>query len=160
MLLESILRPDALAAGERRQFVELVNAAFSRHAWLFPDDRITEATFPLETAEKLLFVLRSGPDAISAMAAFDASPRVLHFGMAVVAPALQGQGIGAKLVSALEAHGRAERLEAVELETVVEIGNAAYYERLGYVVVSAEIRPAGTWGALQSFTLAQMRRAL
>lgn len=160
MLVESILRPDTLGAGERRQLVELVNAAFGRHAWLFPDDRITEATFQLETAERLLLVLRSMSGDVSAMAAFDVRPRVLHFGMAVVAPALQGHGIGAKLVSALEAYARAARLEAVEMETVVEIGNAAYYERLGYVVVSAEARPSGTWGALQSFTLVQMRRAL
>jgi GNAT superfamily N-acetyltransferase len=160
MLVESVLSPEALDAGERRQLVALVNAAFRRHAWLFPEDRISEETFPIETADRLLLVLRAPSGAPAAMAAFGVSPPALHFGMAVVAPELQGQGLGAKLVAALEARARAARLAAVEMETVVEIGNAAYYERLGYVALSAEVRPAGTWGALGAFTLVQMRRAL
>lgn len=160
MLAESFLRPDALDDGERRRLVELVNAAFRRHAWLFPEDRVTEDTFQVETAGKLILALRSTSGDTAALAALAVNPPALRFGMAAVAPRLQGQGLGAKLVSALEAHARATRLEAVEMETVVEIGNAAYYERLGYAVVDRETLPTGTWGALAPFQLVQMRKAL
>jgi predicted N-acetyltransferase YhbS len=160
MLAESILSPDMLDQAERRRLVGIVNAAFRRHAWLFPCDRLTEETFQLETVGTSLLVLRSAAGDIAATAAFSVKPPVLRFGMAAVVPELQGQGIGARLVSALEARARAARLDAVEAETVVEIGNAAYYERLGYAVIGTEHRPAGTWGALRSFTLVHMRRAL
>src|SRR5262245_33363114 len=123
-LSENILEPAAIDAGERRALIRLVNAAFRRHAWLFPDDRIGEEGFQLETAGKQLLVLRSTSGELAAMAVLELCAPVLRFGMAVVAPELQGRGIGASLVARLEALARAARLERVEMETVVEIGNA------------------------------------
>lgn len=157
---ELIVTPASIGPDELRQLVALVNAAFRRHAWLFPVARTSDATFGDEVAGKELLLLRAAGGPPRAMSAFEAVGDALRFGMAVVAPELQGGGLGRRLVAALERRARALGLRAVELETVREIGNEDYYRRLGYVRCAAEARPAGVWGALRPFTLVRMRKPL
>jgi ribosomal protein S18 acetylase RimI-like enzyme len=160
MFQESFVRSSELSTEQRRELVKLVNAAFGRHAWLFLVERTTDEGFASETQGKELLVLREPSGPPLAMAAFEVIERTLHFGMAVVAPSMQGRGLGGQLVSVLERHATALGLEGVDLETVVEIGNEAYYRARGYVVLRTETRPAGTWGALKPFTLVHMWKEL
>jgi GNAT superfamily N-acetyltransferase len=155
----ALVDPAQLDDAQRARMVELVNAAFARHGWLFPVDRVTAAGFREETASKQLLVLRIAAEPI-AMAAFDVRGRAFHFGMAVVSPALHGQGVGARLLDELEARAGELGCERVEIETVDEIGNGDYYRRRGYVVTTVEQRAAGTWGAIAPFTLLHMTKRL
>jgi GNAT superfamily N-acetyltransferase len=160
MFQEFFVRSSDLSTEERHELVQLVNAAFGRHAWLFPVDRTTDEGFQGEIQGKELLILREESGPPLAMAAFQIIEHTLHFGMAVVAPSMQGRGLGGQLVSVLEGHATALGLHGVDLETVVEIGNEAYYRARGYVVLRTETRPAGTWGALKPFTLVHMFKEL
>jgi GNAT superfamily N-acetyltransferase len=158
-LKQSILDGDRLGQSEIDLLVDLVNAAFRRHAWLFPVDRTDRDGFRGETAKKNLLLLEAGGEP-AAMAVFETMTSALRFGMAVVSPSFQARGLGKRLVALLEQHARSLGLTTVELETVREIGNEDYYLGLGYVTDLAETRPVGTWGALQTFTLVHMHRSL
>jgi len=170
----TVLPASSLDAPARAHLVALVNAAFATHAWLFPGgERTDDETFREETAGADLLLLHdsAGPDptaptapgvpvAMAMIRPDDRWPGALYLGMVAVRPTAQRRGYGAALVRAAEDEARRRGLLRVTLGTVPELGNTAYYERKGYVVVSRDPKPAGTWGSSAPFTLLRMEKDL
>lgn len=148
----------------RHQLVEVVNAAFVRHGWLFPGTRTSLEEFPEETEGSELILLHEAPDrAVAAMAMIhpdEALPDALYLGMVVVAPQYQGRAYGEHLLRAAEEVARQRSFQIVKLVTVVELGNVAYWTRYGFSVVTEEHRPEGYWGAMQPYRYVTMTKRL
>ena len=155
---------DTLSAAARQRLMRLLNQAFRAHRPLFVGPRATAHGFKEQIAgHDLIVVTAAGEDgrmAPVAMALIYPNRGGLYFGMAAVAPAAQGQGYGRALLAVAEQEARWRRLPLVWLLAIVELGNAAYYERRGYRVTAQERMPAGTWLATAPFTLVTMEKRL
>jgi N-acetylglutamate synthase-like GNAT family acetyltransferase len=139
--------------------VKLVNDAYGRHRWLFPEERTNVTEFRREAAGKELVLLLSGPDEkIVGSALVHEEGDALYLEMVAVELLRQGVGLGARLMQAVEEIARQRSLSKIRLSTVREIGNVAYYLRHGFHIVQEQSLPRGTWGALDSFTLATMEK--
>ena len=144
-----------------REMVNLINRAYTRHTWLFPVDRTNFEDFLKEQKNFDSFVLLSQSEKIVGVASVlirDASE--LYFSNAAVDLEQQGNGLGAKLLNAIEELARRENISRITIVTVREIGNVDYYERKGYKVLTEETQLKGTWGSIASFTLATMEKII
>lgn len=66
----------------------------------------------------------------------------LYLGKLAVAPALQGQGIGRRLISAIEAAGRKAGHKGIELQTRVELTeNHTAFARMGFTEAARTAHP-------------------
>jgi GNAT superfamily N-acetyltransferase len=72
-------------------------------------------------------------------------PSSLYFGLVGVRPDRMGGGIGRRLCEAAERIARAEGFQRIILTTIEEMGNVAYYGRLGYQSVYVKDLPVGYW---------------
>ena len=69
-------------------------------------------------------------------------PGLLHLGKLAVEPALQGQGLGKRLVAFADIRARQLNLPRIELETRVELTeNHRFYLALGFVEVGRTAHP-------------------
>jgi ribosomal protein S18 acetylase RimI-like enzyme len=60
-------------------------------------------------------------------------PDVAHFGQLAVDPAVQGRGLGTRLIATAEARARCDGAREIALDTAESAGHLiAWYERLGY----------------------------
>lgn len=69
-----------------------------------------------------------------------------YFGLAAVARAVQGRGVGRKLVAEAERIGGERNFQRMVLTTLEEMGNVHYYNLLGYRSVATHAFEAGHWG--------------
>ncbi|HMV33325.1 MAG TPA: GNAT family N-acetyltransferase, partial [Gemmatimonadales bacterium] len=85
-----------------------------------------------------LVVDHGEPGRLAAAVHVEAREGCAHFGMLAVDPALHGRGLARRLLTAVEAHGRAAGCTVVELEVFdVRSELPPFYASLGY-------RPVGT----------------
>jgi len=152
---------DALDEKSIRRLVSLVNGAYSRHRWLFPEDRTSYREFCEEIAGKELVLLLTEPAMeIVGTALIPTDEHSLYLGMAAIDLTRQGQGLGARLMKAVEEIARQRNLAKIKLITVRELGNVEYYRQKGFQVVSEQRQPAGTWGAVGPYWLATMEKKI
>jgi GNAT superfamily N-acetyltransferase len=143
-----------------QDLVKLVNDAYGRHRWLFPEKRTSVAEVRGEAAGKDLVLLLTEPDEkIVGSALVHEEGDMLYVEMVALELLRQGEGLGARLMKAVEEIARKRNLSRIRLSTVREIGNVAYYLRHGFLIVEERSLPRGTWGSLDSFTLATMEKA-
>ncbi|MCU0491924.1 MAG: GNAT family N-acetyltransferase [Chloroflexaceae bacterium] len=151
----------ALEVGLVQQLVPLVNRAYARHWELFPVERTTVEGFVEETAESdCLLLSNEATGRLVGFARLMDEGDELYLGMVAIAPECHGQGLGTRLLQAVEMVARQRGKRSVWLTSIYEIGNVAYYERRGYHVEKREVQPVGTWGSTQPFTLATLRKVM
>jgi N-acetylglutamate synthase-like GNAT family acetyltransferase len=143
-----------------QQIIALINAAYRRHEWLFPDDRLNTAEFHEETAGKELVLLTDAEGKLAGSAMIYAEADYLYIGLAAIDLAQQSRGYGAQLLQAIEEIAAQRQLACLKLVSVEEIGNVDYYQRRGFQTSTQEKQPAGTWGSLGPFTIATMEKRL
>jgi GNAT superfamily N-acetyltransferase len=113
--------------------VKLVNDAYGRHRWLFPEQRTSVAEFRREAADKELVLLLAEPgEKVVGSALVHEEVDALYVEMVAVELLRQGSGLGARLMKALEEIARQRNLPRIRLSTVHEIGNVTYYLRQGF----------------------------
>lgn len=118
----------------------VINAAFVVEAGFIRGPRTTaaEVSALLAGGGAFLVVDHGEPGRLAAAVHVEAREGCAHFGMLAVDPALQGRGLARRLLTAVEAHGRAAGCTVVELEVFdVRSELPPFYASLGY-------RPVGT----------------
>lgn len=118
----------------------VINAAFVVEAGFIRGPRTTaaEVSALLAGGGAFLVVDHGEPGRLAAAVHVEAREGCAHFGMLAVDPALQGRGLARRLLTAVEAHGRAAGCTVMELEVFdVRSELPPFYASLGY-------RPAGT----------------
>ncbi len=118
----------------------VINAAFVVEAGFIRGPRTTaaEVSALLAGGGAFLVVDHGEPGRLAAAVHVEAREGCAHFGMLAVDPALQGRGLARRLLTAVEAHGRAAGCTVVELEVFdVRSDLPPFYASLGY-------RPVGT----------------
>ena len=154
-----VVQANDLDAESRRLLLGVLNNAFAAHHHLFPGPRASPESFQEQVAGHELLIIRVPPHGEPAALALIYPDRGgLYFGMAAVTPTSQRRGYGRALLAAAESEARRRGLPTVWLLAIVELGNAAYYERHGYHVVATERMPEGTWTAAAPFTLVTMHK--
>ncbi len=97
--------------------------------------RLTPASLAEKTAKEFCFVARKGDRLVGCVFAGEHGD-ALYVGKLAVDPAEQGNGIGRRLIAAVEDLALRLRKPALELETRVELtGNPAFFRRMGFVEV-------------------------
>lgn len=160
--LETVIRPASeLDRAEIDRIINLVNASYVRHDWLFPDERTDYEDFQQEVTGQRLVLLFSEPrNELMGSSFIKPDGEALFIGMVAVDTTRQGQGYGAKLMGTIEAIARQEEFAKLRLTTVVELGNAEYYQRFGFQIITEETLPPGRWSATRSFTHVTMEKQL
>lgn len=144
---------------EAEAAVQLINAAYARHAWLFPVDRTSPAELQTETARAELLLLKSAQTGdLLALTAMEVQGDALFLSLTSVSPAHHGQGYGAYLIRQTETIALKQGLARLALVAIADVGNVDYYRRFGFSSIAQTIYPAGAWGAIASFTVDRMEK--
>jgi GNAT superfamily N-acetyltransferase len=97
--------------------------------------RLTPASLAEKTSKEFCFVARKDGQFVGCVFAGEHGD-ALYVGKLAVDPAEQGNGIGRRLIAAVEDLALRLRKPALELETRVELtGNHAFFRRIGFVEV-------------------------
>ena len=174
IVIEPVVCPtDFISLARLEEIVELVNKAYSRHNWLFPNPRTTLEDFRQEAvgADVVALTTRVGTSAERKIIATALVRPVedrnsewkrpdlnLYLEMFAVEPTQQGRGRGSHLLIEIERLARQRGYHKITLFSDVESGNADYYPRHGYSVVSEELKPARTWGALTPYRVRKLEK--
>ncbi|AMK77000.1 MULTISPECIES: GNAT family N-acetyltransferase [Methylomonas] len=143
---------------DAEQLAELINSAYrgesSRQGWTTEadllDGRRTDAVDILDLitgAESMILLCRRQGDLLGSVHLQKVDQQV-HIGMLAVAPAMQGLGIGKRLLEAAEAEARQAWLAACLVMAVIPARTEliAFYERRGYqrtgVIKAFPVNPA------------------
>ncbi len=158
-----VVAADSLSHDEVQRLVTLINNAYARHRWLFPNQRTSVEGFLPEIADADVILLLLSPDRaalteIVGTAYVHVDNDALYFGMAAVDPRYQGQGSGGKLLETVEEVARQRKLAKTRLVAAVEIGNEAYYQKRGYKTVATLDCPPGTWGSVAAYKRVTMEK--
>ncbi|MGE5595177.1 MAG: GNAT family N-acetyltransferase [Hyphomicrobiales bacterium] len=154
--------------------VEVLNAAFRTYDFLGADrTSLEEIGHELAPESKVMQVFDNGRLIATATLtpAEIAQPerekfpgidyaRSAYFAMAGVLPERMGEGLGRRLVAEAERLARVAGFERMILSTIEEMGNVAYYGKLGYESVSVRELPPGYWGLTITAHEHGMARAL
>jgi N-acetylglutamate synthase-like GNAT family acetyltransferase len=119
-------------ATEAEQIAALVNAAFRVERFFIEGDRTNPAQVStlLETGD---FLLAEADGSLIACVYVELRGESGYFGLLAVDPTRQGQGLGARLVAAVEEHCRAAGCRVMELQIVnVRAELPRFYQALGY----------------------------
>src|SRR5437899_621213 len=112
----SIIEAEKLDDDTVRQLINLVNAAYHRHEWLFPNDRLMNtAEFHEETAGKELVLLTGASGKLVGSAMIYPEEDYLYLGMAAVELTQQSQGYGAQLLQVIAEIARQRKLARLKL---------------------------------------------
>jgi len=154
----------SLSDDEVQRLVTLINDAYARHRWLFPNPRTSVDGFLPEIGNAEVILLLVLPDSaasykkIVGTAYVHTDDDALYFGMAAVDPNWQSRGLGGKLLETVEELARQRKLAKTRLLAAVEIGNEAYYLKRGYKTVATLDCPPGTWDALSAHKRVTMEK--
>lgn len=160
--VQTAIRPIAsLQEEEVHPLIHLINKAYSRHSWLFPENRTNKEKFHEEVKNfDWVVLLTREQSEILGTALIKIEKNGLYFSNAAITLEHQGMGLGGKLLRAIEEFAQAKNLPKIHLVSVHEIGNVEYYKQKGYYVISEETQPKGTWGAIKPFLLATLEKTL
>lgn len=165
----TIIPASELDAATRTHMIALVNDAFLKHDWLFPGiERTDEVSFAEENAGADVILIHDPtagtfanlPVAVGVLRPDEHDPAALYVSMVCVPRALHGRGYGTTIMETVEAEARRRGFARVTLTTIPEIGNATYYERKGYAIISREPRATGTWGSNAPYAIVRMAKDL
>lgn len=125
VLQTTIVEAESLGDATVQQLISLINAAYHRHSWLFPNDRLNETEFYEETAGKEFVLLSGQVQNLVGCAMIYAEADYLYFGLAAIDLTQQSQGYGAQLLQFIEEIAKQRKLSRIKLISVEEIGNVA-----------------------------------
>jgi ribosomal protein S18 acetylase RimI-like enzyme len=115
----------------------IVNAAFLVEQEFRPGDRTSQAEIAALIERRQMLVCDQGGHLIGAVQV-SVKDKAGYFGMLAVDPALQGSGLGRKLLAAAEAHCREAGCSEMTMSTGEDRKELVqWYERQGYKVTSA-----------------------
>lgn len=143
----------------------LINIAYRRESRILPGPRILKEDLSADLADgaNLFLVAEQEGEIVGTIRVrFEdgpaGAPPCPYFGLFAVTPQLQGQGIGRKLVAAVEDAARSLGHGAVHLDCARDLGMCGYYEALGYRALAES---AGIYlSFLKPFTLVTMKKSL
>lgn len=159
--IQILIRPvDELPGELVAQIIGLVNRAYARHSWLFPNPRTDPVDFQDEAAGKELILLSGPGEKLIGSALIHPEGEALYLEMVAVDHELRGKGYGARLLQIAEDTAKQRGFTKLKLISAQEIGNVDYYVRYGFRVTSTETRPKGTWGSKAAYTVATMEKEL
>jgi GNAT superfamily N-acetyltransferase len=128
-------KPPALRAGEKRDMddlTRLINLAFAVEQIAIPGERIDRENTRAFLLSGAFFVLEDRTGLAGCVYAEVRGDRG-YLGLLAVEPALQGRGLGKRLVAAAEDHLKRVGCRAVDLRVVSARSELLlFYERLGY----------------------------
>jgi GNAT superfamily N-acetyltransferase len=102
---------------------------------------LDEALLEAKATEERVFVAWEGETLVGCVFAKDTGTSI-YLGKLAVLPRLQGQGVGRRLVRAVEDHARQCGRTLVELETRIELGeNRRTFESYGFEKVAQNAHP-------------------
>ena len=84
VLQTKIIEADILDEATIQQLINLINTAYHRHSWLFPNDRLNKAAFNEETAGKEIVLLTNPPGNLVGSAMIYSEQDYLYLGLAAV----------------------------------------------------------------------------
>src|SRR5258707_15887754 len=102
---------------ETEAITALINLAFQVEKFFIDGDRI-DSDQVSELFKKGWFLVIDGEDALAGCVYVEPRGSRAYLGLLSVDPALQGRGLGARLVAAAEEHARARNCEAMDLRIV------------------------------------------
>ena len=113
----------------------LVNEAFQVEAFFKRGDRThCDEILRMMDAGQFLVIDDREEDSLGACVYVELNGSSAYFGMLSVSPPLQGQGVGRRLIDAVESKARAEGCDRIEIHVVnLRTELVPYYQRLGYV---------------------------
>lgn len=145
------------------ELVRVINAAYRVEDFFINGNRTNEADITARMADpSVRFIVQDGPDAgtIAAAVLVDVHGSRGHLGMLSVEPAFQGQGLGRRLMEAVEEHCRAAGCDTLELEAVnLREELPALYEAMGFSASGTAPFP-DPWKLSRDAHLVVMRKAL
>jgi ribosomal protein S18 acetylase RimI-like enzyme len=140
-------------AEDAEALTDLVNGAYrgdsSRRGWTTEADLLGGQRIDLEgmlaliaAPRQAVLVMRARSGLFACVNVLEKPDHVAYLGMLTVRPALQGSGIGRRMLSAAESYARHEWGSRVMEMTVIDLREEllAWYERRGYRP-TGEIRP-------------------
>jgi GNAT superfamily N-acetyltransferase len=141
----SYLRP--AVAGDLEALTDLINRAFQVERFFLVDDRVDTGRVEVSMAYGQFLVLETGSalqGAVYCEIGGALPPEVGRIGMLSVEPALQGKGLGRRLVSAAEGYLRQHGCRRAELRYVDRrVDLPPFYRKLGYVEDGSDPFPEG-----------------
>jgi N-acetylglutamate synthase-like GNAT family acetyltransferase len=153
----------SLSQTEVQKLVTLVNKAYAKHSWMFPNPRTSLEGFLPEIGEAEVILLQAPTESESELEIVGTAyvhlyEGAFYFGMAAIDPTWQGQGLGSRLLQTIEALAQQRHLNRIQLIAVTAIGNEAYYLKRGYTTIEVWECPAGTWDSPTAYRLVKMEK--
>ena len=129
---------------ETEAITVLINLAFQVEKFFIDGDRIDTAAVR-SMFDKGSFLVMDGEEGLAACVYVELRGTRAYLGLLSVQPALQGRGLGARLVAAAEHYAREQDCAAMDLRVVdLREGLPPFYRKLGYVQTGTSAFTPGT----------------
>ena len=140
--------------------VRTINAAYEVEKFFVDGDRTDEDTIRRMMASGVFLIAREESGQLTGCVYVELRSERGYFGMLSVNPALQGRGLGRRLVDAAENYARAQGCTAMDIRVVnLRTELLPFYRKLGYAE-TGEVEPVDDPRALQPFHFVTMSKPL
>jgi GNAT superfamily N-acetyltransferase len=151
---------DTASSDDVPDLLLVINAAYEVEKFFVDGDRTDEKTIRRMMRAGVFLMAREASGRLAGCVYVELRGERGYFGMLSVDPALQGQGLGRRLVDAAEHYARAHGCTAMDIRVVnLRTELPPFYERLGYVE-TGEVEPVDDPRAKQPFYFVTMSKPL